>query len=256
MDSIESIKKLNELLQIIKNYEYAENTYQNANKSLNKAKYNYQSKLSKFDNEHKDKFIADKIGMRPSKPHGAIKLAVPVYLIKKSKYQNDKENYNRMYPLAEAAYREKYAAERNRLADADRIEQANDIKDKEAKLAISKSELETAKIALDSIDFLSDKLKSKEIVVQLIDYFKDHRVDTLKEAVNLWFDEKRKNDEEEKAAIHRQKMLELEEERVRAAQSAEEYARRKYEEACLATEYARQAAANAQDAMDAVHQQE
>ena len=103
---------------------------------------------------------------------------------------------------------------------------------------------------------LSGKLKRKEIVITLLEYFADHRADSLKEAINLWYDEKRKDEEEAKAEAHRQEMKALEEEKVRAAQAAEEYAKMKYEEARDAAEYARQAAEDAQEAADAAQRME
>ena len=150
MEKTEAMEKLGELLQIINDFENAEKKYKDAEKSLNFTKYRYSSKLDKFDNEHKTRFVAEKIGLKPQKPHGAIKLAVPVYLVKKSKYKSDKANYDRLYPLAEAAYREKYADERKRLAEEDKIEQKKEIEKKENELAIVKVNYKNAKDAFEA----------------------------------------------------------------------------------------------------------
>ena len=219
-------------------------------------KLNYPSKLKKFDDEHKDAFITGRIGPKPIKPSGVIKLAIPVYLVKKSKYETAIANYDRMYPLAEATYREKYASERAQLAEEDKNEKQQAISSQETTVAVIQKKYETAKAAFEDNDLLSDRLKSKDIVSQLIEFFEDHRADTLKEAINLWYDEKRKDEEEAKAEAYRQEMLELEEERVRAAQSAEEYARMQYEEARDAAEYARQAADDEKEAADAARRME
>lgn len=256
MEKTEALEKLNELLLLFDEYENAARSFQEAKNALSATKHNYPSKLGKFDAEHKDTFIIGKIGEKPIKPTGAIKLAVPVYLLKKSKYETAIANYERVYPLAEAAYKEQYADERTQLADEDKIEQQEAIRDKKTIVESSKEKYETAKAAFEANTLLSDRLKSKDIVLQLIDFFKDHRADTLKEAINLWYDEKRKDEEEAKAEAHRQELLELEEERVRAAQSAEEYARMQYEEARDAAEYARQAANDAHEAADAAQRME
>ena len=68
-------------------------------------------------------------------------------------------------------------------------------------------------------DLLSNKLKEKEIIEQLIEYFADRRVDTLKEAVNLWYDEKHRKEEAEIEAEQRRK----EEAERAAAQHKEQY---------------------------------
>ena len=90
-------------------------------------------------------------------------------------------------------------------------------------------------------------IKRIPIIEKLIRYFEDKRVDTLKEAVNLFYDEKRKDEEQAREEEHRKQMRELEEERVRAAQSAEDYARMQYDEACNAAEYSRRAAEIAEE---------
>ena len=76
--------------------------------------------------------------------------------------------------------------------------------------------------ALAEDSTVNQKFKEAEIVQQLIEFFEEGRVESLKEAINLWYDEKRKDEEEERAEAHRQELLELEAERVRAAQAAEE----------------------------------
>ena len=99
----------------MESFENATQKLQIAEKSLNNIKNNYPSKLAAFDGAYKANFIAEKIGKAPVKPHGAIKLAVPVYLVKKAKYEKEYEEYQRLLPLAEAAYREAYALKRDDL---------------------------------------------------------------------------------------------------------------------------------------------
>lgn len=80
--------------------------------------------------------------------------------------------------------------------------------------------------------------------------------ETVKRAINLWHDEEHKDEEEARAEKHRQEMLALEEERVRAVQEAKEYARMQYEKARDAAEYARQAAEDARKAADTTQRME
>ena len=250
MEKDESLLRLKQLLQRIENHDHAMVQFQQAKDALRIAEGKFPSKLSQFDNEHKASYIASKIGPEPTKPSKKLKWALPVYIVKNSQYNRSHKEYEKLLPLAEDSYREAYYEKRKELAQQDTIDQASTIKRCKEELAKAEDICTVTKTWLDEDDLLTDKLKTKEIVCSLIGYFNDGRADTLKEAINMWHDEKRKDEEAARAEAHRKKMMELEEERVRAAQAAEEYAQMQYEEAREANEYARQAAADAQDAAE------
>ena len=225
MNRDESLAALKHLLSLIEEENNKKYEYFSAQERLKKATNSYATRLGAFDDAHKPRFIANKIGEKPVKPNGLIKLVVPVYLSQKKKYIEAKEFYDRAYPLAEAAYREKYKDERNVLATQDKVEQAEAITRAQTNVEIAKKNYELAAQVVVEDCTVNQKFKEVEIVLQLITFFEEGRVDSLKEAINLWYDEKRKDEEQERTEAHRQKLLELEEERVRAAQEAEEYAR-------------------------------
>ena len=254
MEKEEALENLNGLLQLIKEYESAESILKSVEKSLDETKHNYQSKLKKFDDLHKESYIYGKIGPKPQKPEGGIKALLPGYKIKMSKYMEDVKSYDQKHSLAESAYKKRYAVERKRLEEEDESEKKKDITIKEEKVKNASEKYEKAKRALEENEFLSGELKAKKNVVKLIEYLMNHRADTLKEAVNLWYDEKRKDEEEAKAAADRKKLIELQEEQTRAAQAAEEYAKMQYEEACNASFYASQAADDAREAKETAQQ--
>ncbi len=241
MTKSETIEKLKDLLSSVKEYDGRKEVLYKEEKALKEADKNFDSKLMEFDIAHKQCFLDEKLGKKPEKPQGIIKLAVPLYLAKKSKYEKEIANYRKMIPLAEAAYREQYESERKRLSDEDDKNFKVELEKREKRVEEAKAQYIAAKEKYEENDLVSDKLKRVEIIEKLIEYLDDKRADDLKEAVNLWYDEKRKDDEARKAEEHRRKMLELEEERVRAAQAAEDYARMQYEEAINAAEYARNA---------------
>lgn len=238
MNIEESVVALKRLLSLIEAESAAQCEYSSARAQLKNAIDFYPSKLSKFDAENKPGFIAEKIGEEPVAPHGLIKLALPVYLSKKKKYVEAKEFYDRAYPLAEAAYRERFNDERTALAAEDKVEQTKAIAIAQISVDSAKEKYDLAVQALDDDRTLNQKFKELGIVKQLIEFFEDGRVESLKEAINLWYDEKRKDEEEERAEEHRQELLELEQERVRAAQAAEEYARKAAADAREAAEMA------------------
>lgn len=239
MNRDESLAALKHLLSLIEEENNKKQEYLSAQKCLKKATSSYATRLGAFDDAHKPRFIADKIGEKPVKPHGLIKFVVPVYLSKRKKYMEEIKFYYQEYAWAEAAYREKYKDERNALATQDKVEQAEAITRAQTNAETAKQKYDLAVQALVDDCTVNQKFKEVEIVQQLITFFEEGRVDSLKEAINLWYDEKRKDEEEERAEAHRQKLLELEEERVRAAQEAEEYARQAASDAREAAEMAR-----------------
>lgn len=239
MNANESVVALKHFLSLIEEESAAQREYALAREHLKNVTDFYATKLGAFDEANKPGFIAEKLGEEPVAPHGLIKLAVPVYLSKKKKYNEAKAFYDRAYPLAEAAYREKFNDERAALAAEDKVEQAEAIEKAQAIVDTTKKKYDLAVQALAEDSTVNQKFKEAEIVQQLIEFFEEGRVESLKEAINLWYDEKRKDEEEERAEAHRQELLELEAERVRAAQAAEEYAR--------------QAAADAREAAEMAH---
>lgn len=239
MNHDETLTALKHLLSLIEAEHTAQQGYALALEHLKNATDFYVTKLGAFDEANKPGYIAEKIGAEPIAPHGLIKLAVPVYLSRKKKYIDAKNFYDRAYPLAEAAYREKYSAERATLAAEDKVEQAEAIEKAQARVKMAKEDYDLAAQALAENNTLNRKFKEADIIQQLIEFFEEGRVETLKEAINLWYDEKRKDEEEERAEAHRQEFIALEAERVRAAQAAEEYAR--------------QAASDARDAAEMAH---
>ena len=226
MNTNDSINALKHLLTLIMDENATMRDYALAKEHLKNATDFYATKLGAFDDANKPGFIAEKIGKEPVAPHSLIKLALPVYLSKKKKYIEAKEFYDRAYPLAEAAYRERFNNERTALAAEDKVEQAKAIAIAQISVDSAKEKYDLAVQALADDRTLNQKFKELGIVKQLIEFFEDGRVESLKEAINLWYDEKRKDEEEERAEEHRQELLELEQERVRAAQAAEEYARK------------------------------
>lgn len=239
MNTNDSINALKHLLTLIMDESAAMRDYASAKEHLKNVTDFYATKLGAFDEANKPGFIAEKIGEEPIAPHGLIKLAVPVYLSKKKKYAAAKEFYDKAYPLAEAAYRERFNEERTALAAQDKVEQAEAILAAQISVETEKKKYDMAAEALAADCTVNQKFKDAAIIRQLIEFFDEGRVETLKEAINLWYDEKRKDEEEERAEAHRQELLELEAERVRAAQAAEEYAR--------------QAAADAREAAEMAH---
>lgn len=242
MDKTEAVERLQLLIEEIDECELMALDVAAAEAGLEEAKNKHFSYLADFDKDHKEEFIKKRAGDKPKKPKLTTIINVPVYRSQKDKYKKEKAAYKERLSGAEDAYKEEYFEERNKLKEQDAAEREKVILDAEKTLESAKSAYAAAQDAFDHDDLLSVRMKSIECARKLLEFFEDGRVDTLKEAINLWFEEKRKDEEEARAEAYRREMKELEEERVRAAQSAEEYAR--------------QAADNAREAADMAHQRE
>lgn len=245
----ELLSKLHTLLKTINEYNLASQKMVKAEKNL-MASTLHSSRLRDFDSIHMEQFIEEKIGPPPTEPNGLIKLLIPVYLIQKSQYDSAHATYDKIRPLAESAYREAFYSEREALRIQDEEEENTKLKEARKALDAAEAKVKEIKQKLDSDSTINSSLKKKEIIEKLILYLEEGRAESLKEAINLFYDEKRKDEEALKTEKHRKEMLALEEEKVRAAQAAEEYQRMQYEEAQQAAVYAQQAAFAAQDAAE------
>lgn len=246
----ELLSNLRELLNIITEHDEAKAEVDIAQQKLQSSDI-YTTHLETFDADHLEPFIEEKIGPRPVEPSGLIKILVPVYLIQKSQYDAAIATYEKLRPLAEAAYRETFHTERETLRLQDETESAENVEKAKKQLDLSIQRRDEATTKLNLNNTISSSLKQKCIVERLVSYLEEGRADDLKEAVNLYYDEMRKDEEARKAEAHRQEMKELEEEKVRAALEAAEYQKKQYEEAERAAYYAERAAEQAEEARKA-----
>lgn len=228
MDKSEALNRLQTLLRELSDYEAVSALLNYHNSELNRLIHAYPSKLKLFDDEHHDVFIKERVGSKPVAPHGAIKIAVPIYLLKRKEYKKAFWAYSEKVSIAEEDYKEYFANERDSLIKQDKIEQAKAIEKKRSEIETIELSYNKARAVVENDDVLGESMKTKEIVSALISFLQNNRADTLKEAVNLWYDEKRKDEEAAKQEAHRQEILKLEKERVRAAKEAEDYARLLY----------------------------
>ena len=256
MDKAEAVERLQLLIDEIDEFEFASLDLPVAEAELEDAKNRHFSYLADFDKQHKAAFIKERAGNKPKRPNLATILIVPVYRSQKARYKEENAEYKKRLSDAEEAYKKHYSDERKKLKEQDASERAIAIRDAENALSTARNAYTIAKDNLDNDGLLSTKMKTRAVACKLLEFFEDGRVDTLKEAINLWFDEKRKDEEEARVEAYRQEMKKLEEERVRAAQSAEEYASMQYFEVADAADYARQAAENAGEIADQAHQRE
>lgn len=258
MERAATIEQLNNLLANLQNLREIEVELTQAKRKLEKVDTHFEGKLAVFDREHQEKFIMQRIGpapTAPTAPTGIVKLAFPLYLSKKAKYQKEQAIYESRLARVLDDYMKVYSAERAELETADKANY--DAAKLQASDYVSSVQAKYSEVfsSVKADTTISERFKNISDLKEILSFFEDGRVDTLKEAVNLWFDERRKDEEAQREAEHRQEMLRMEEERLKmeakrleAAEAAEEYERLQYVEAQLMREAAERAEEATRDA--------
>lgn len=168
---------------------------------------------SNFDTTKKDAFIEERIGIAPKAPKGAIKLAVPLYISKKI-YEKEYAKYVTSYKKSEQEYYAEFKDVREKLESEEKSALAYKIQFAEENVSNANEAYQTAKAALSANGIISNKLKDADIIQTLIEYFQNQRVDTIKEAVNLYYEEE-----------HRKRLEAFAKEQVRLTTEATKQAR-------------------------------
>lgn len=233
------IKRLNKLVANLSEKSNLEQSIALFNEKLNYEKLRPQYKLDYFDSTHKTKFIKSKVGEQPAKPSTALAIIVPVYRKKKKEYENELEKYNRAIKAAEKEYYVEFEKERQNLIEADNQERETAIRELTLNIESAKEKLHPIVIAIDQEDIIGQSLKNISDIQLLIEIFDNKRADSIKEGVNVLFEDK-----------HRKKMEEYQEEQLRLTREAQEAAENAEASADEAISIAQQALDRANEAYD------
>ncbi len=217
MEKVEIIANLNSLLTKINDVNSKKAELEAAYVRLNDANSHNPSNLSRFDNSNKDMFIKEMSGLPPVKPSGVLSI---VSKAKKQQYEQEVEAYNQRRNEAEAAYYERFFNQRTSLAEQDKEEKESMIRTAETRLQRRQEEYDYVLAILNADNFLHENFKNANDVKMLLEFFAYGRADTLKEATNLLFDEKRKMEEARREEEHRKEMILLEQKFISIAEES------------------------------------
>lgn len=244
MEKIEIINKLKQLLDKLKQQDLLEKEMLSAQKALSEAENKELTAVEEYDENHKPSYITERIGEEPQKPSKKLILAVPVYMKKKKEYDEKISSYRKAYSIVEEEYYKKHKDIREELDKQDRenkdelIQQAKESAEKAA------DKYARTKATVDSESIISQNLKEPTNVNMLITFFEDGRCDTMKEAINLLFEEKHR----QRIELFCQQQLELTEKIAIIAKNADEKAEEALEIANEAKELAEEAYSLAEEA--------
>ncbi len=156
--------------------------------------------LKAFDEKEKEKFIKSIIGEKPEKPS---KWAIG----KKKKYEKDLQTYIKKRVKAESEFEESFAEIRKSLKEKDRAEYEDNINKAKKSETKAKDRFAAAEKAVDENDFLGPDLKNNEAIDLLYSYIINNRADTIKEAVELYFEEKHIEEQKKREDEFRKQIL-------------------------------------------------
>ncbi|HCI83089.1 MAG TPA: hypothetical protein DHV79_00365 [Lachnospiraceae bacterium] len=149
-------------------------------------------------------------------------------------YEKEYSLYTSKLDKCVASYYEEYADKRKKLESEEQAEIAYKLQCAQNQYNIIQERVSLLHNEINENTILSEKMKKKKSVDTLIEYFQDQRADSIKEAVNLYFEEE-----------HRRRLEEFAQEQVRLTAEAAEQARQ-------AAESAEEAAASADEAISRV----
>lgn len=204
MDKCELVDKLKKLEEVSFNYEKALKDEEKAKDELILAESYISSRLSTFDGHYKNKYVLEKIGEKP-KPLGKWN---PLNLSKKKREAvvASIEEYSKKKAKAEEEFYQLNEKKRKALEKEDVDDKVNRISVAKEKLNLAEEHLKRVRLAWKQDELLSERLRNTTTIRKVLEFFEDGRVDTMKEAVNLYYDETRKDEEARLASEHREKI--------------------------------------------------
>lgn len=200
-------KQLDEILEVCIQYEEATKNFENANESKKIAEEYIPSNLSSFDLKYQKQYIKNVAGEEP-KPESKWN-PLNHTKKKKEKIRSALEEYNQKVAIAKEQYFEEYKSKREELKLKDKDEKDQKIKNADEILTSATDQKNKAEKAWKENTLLSERLRNTQTIKRLIDYFDDGRVDSLKEAINLYYDDMHKEKESQLAEEHRKRLEEI-----------------------------------------------
>ena len=190
------IKSLRSLIENVTELDETESKIKKAENDLIELKNKPFIAVADFDKEYKECYIASKIGTEPQKPSKALIIAVPVYLKNLKEYKEKLQSYKKTYKIFEDDYYEKNRETRNKLEKEEQEERNIQIKSAEKILSNLHKRYTSLKKIIDNETIVSNSLKKVDTLQMLLSFFEEDRVDNIREAVNLLYEEEHRKQTE------------------------------------------------------------
>lgn len=198
MDRTTIISELEDFKGKVIEYEKSIAKFELANKRFEEAKRYEPRRLLEFDDKYFPEYVKSKRGKLNQPKEFAY--FDPRRLSKKAvaNRNSEIEKHNSIISELKRDFDSQYEGKRQSFKREDDKEKSEKIQFAEKELLLSKLASEANFNKLESINLLPKSMFSSEIIDQMIKYFSDWRVDNIKEAINLYFNEAWKQEENRK----------------------------------------------------------
>lgn len=198
MDRMTIISELEDFKGKVIEYEKSIAKFELANKRFEEAKRYEPRRLLEFDDKYFPEYVKSKRGKLNQPKEFAY--FDPRRLSKKAvaNRNSEIEKHNSIISELKRDFDSQYKGKRQSFKREDDKEKSEKIQFAEKELLLSKLASEANFNKLESINLLPKSMFSSEIIDQMIKYFSDWRVDNIKEAINLYFNEAWKQEENRK----------------------------------------------------------
>ena len=189
MDRSVIVSELEEFKKQVIIYEQVSTDYEQAKEKLEKAKQYVPQRLSEFDEKYFPEFVESKIGNRNQpKEFGFLD---PRRFSKKAieKRNNEIDKHNKIMSELKRDFDLQYEKKREGFKKADEEEKALKVQSAEEEFLLKEKELKIELSKVESVNLLPKSMFSSVIIDRLMNYFSDWRVDSVKEAINLYYNE-------------------------------------------------------------------
>ena len=177
--------QLKELLETIESYEQALMDELEYAQKYSEAQVYVPNRLSEFDKGNKELFIFSRAGEEPRFNSAGIFNSRK----RKEEYEEARYEYALNKEAAEMEYLQVYREKRAELDRLDKEDKATRLQRAEEGLKSANEKVEQLNALFKEKQIVSDRLCKKEILKKMMTYFEDNRVDTLREAINLYYAE-------------------------------------------------------------------
>ncbi|KYP19812.1 MULTISPECIES: hypothetical protein [Streptococcus] len=179
------VDELASLLRVVKEYEDDVLKIKNINSKIEEINSEKLNELKKFDEEYLNKYIRENLGEAP-KP---LKKINPKKLIKKYSEKNEKDiiDYNQNKEQVIKQYYNVFNSQRMEIEEQARQERLAILDQLNTEIKILDQKIEEIELELSKIDYIPEQLLKSDVISQLITYFELKRVDSIKEAINIFF---------------------------------------------------------------------
>lgn len=183
MSNGDLIEKLDKLLQEVRQYESEALQLTETKQRIERLENSGKEKLKSFDEEYLPKYIKEHIGEKPKR----FSQYNPKRLIKKFNNENleNIEKYEREEKATVKQYYTEFSSKRSKIETTEQRKNEKELSGLKVLSSALTDHLNCAEEQFNRLEYFPKKYLKSHYLQKIIDYLKDFRADSLKEAINI-----------------------------------------------------------------------